>query len=258
MMDCKPKATPMEIKRTNFESTNDRVITHPKTAFPYREAVGSLLYLSCKTRPDLAFAVNYCSRFVENPSPENVNDLKRILRYLRGTMDNGIMFHKIEDSQVQISIQAFCDADYAGSGTSGKCKSTSGYVLFCGQGPITWCSRRQATVASATSEAEFIAAAECCKEIQYVKSLLKELTGKELSTTLHVDNQSTIKMIQAGQLNKKSKHLQVRYFYLSEAYDEGLFQLRYCPTNENIADIFTKALNTTKFANLSHHLLSGK
>ena len=100
---------------------------------------------------------------MENPIKENIIEVKRILKYLKGTVNTGILYRH-ESTTSDLQLQAFCDADYAGSGPGGKLKSTSGYVLMCCSGPVTWCSRRQAMVAQATAEAEYIAAADCSKE----------------------------------------------------------------------------------------------
>lgn len=236
MSECNPMATPMEPKTQNFVKTEDH-------KYPYRQAVGSLLYLSCKTRPDIAFAVNHASRFVENPSQENVKNIKRIFRYLMGTVNVGIHYSSSET----LTLENYSDADYAGSGPEGKMKSTTGYVMMFAKGPIQWCSRKQNVVALSTAEAEYIAAAECCKQLQFVKTLLNELIDSEINANLHVDNQGAIKLIKSGQMSSRSKHIDVRYYYISEKYDEGLFKLMHCPSEEQLADIFTKPLQCVKF-----------
>jgi hypothetical protein len=110
MSDCRPVATPLEPQNQNETS---KVKPKQQTQFPYREAVGSLQYLSCKTRPDLAYAVNYANRFVENPTDLDVQNVKRILRYLKGTLETGIKF-STGDKMI-----GYCDSDYAGSGERG-------------------------------------------------------------------------------------------------------------------------------------------
>lgn len=144
-------------------------------------------------------------------------------------------------------ILGYCDSDYAGSGPLGKMKSTTGYVVIYANGPVTWCSRKQSVVATSTTEAEYISAAECCKDLQFLNTLFKELTDTTPKIDLHVDNQSAIKLIQSGQMTKRSKHIDVRFYFISEAYDSKLFELQYCPTGEQIADILTKPLLSTKF-----------
>nr|XP_034172331.1 uncharacterized mitochondrial protein AtMg00810-like [Osmia lignaria] len=125
MTDAKPADTPMLPNTTTEEKGARR-------DFPYREAVGSLLYLTAKTRPDLNYAVTYSSRKVQNPTNTDVINVKRALRYLQGTKDLGIVYTKSSDSTI---LKAYCDADYAGNTESRK--STTGYIVeFCG-GPIS-------------------------------------------------------------------------------------------------------------------------
>ncbi|XP_077282834.1 uncharacterized protein LOC143908877 [Temnothorax americanus] len=112
-----------------------------KINYPYREAIGSLLYLSSKTRPDLAQAVRFGSR------------------YLNGTRDQGISFSSETNGN---EIIAYCDSDYAGDPDTRK--STTGCIIFYCGGPVSWCSRKQSIVATSSTEAKYIAAAECCKE----------------------------------------------------------------------------------------------
>lgn len=180
-----------------------------------------------------------------NPGQQELIQIKRIFRYLKGTVSHGLLF-RTRNNPPPI-VHAYCDADFAGSGPEGKRVSTSGFTLLINNGPISWSSKRQSIVALSTAEAEYISAADCVKDVQYVKDLLAELTGKPTEITLFMDNQSTIKMIKAGQLNKSTKHIQVRFYHLNAAYVNNLFVLDYIPTNDNISDIFTKPLTAKKF-----------
>jgi hypothetical protein len=110
-------------------------------------------------------------------------------------------------------------------------KSVTGYVKMIPGGPISWCSRKQSIVALSTTEAEYIAAAECCQELKYLKVLIEELTGKRVEADLYVDNQSAVKLIESGQVTYRSKHIDVRYHYISEQLKEKLFSIEYYNTN---------------------------
>lgn len=213
------------------------------TNFPYREAVGSLLYLSNKTRPDIAFSVGYASRNMENPTKTDINNVKRIMRYLNATKSDGIVYQR---NQNQTKMTAYSDADFAGDTRTRK--STSGYVIYYCDGPISWCSRKQPVVALSSTEAEFISAAECVKEILFLRALYEEflLTG-EIDIELKMDNQSAMSIIKNGQFNKRSKHIDVRFHFINEKIKEGLVKIQYLCSENMIADIFTKALNNIKF-----------
>ncbi|GJQ88018.1 hypothetical protein Trydic_g12942 [Trypoxylus dichotomus] len=197
MRDSKPVETPIAgiTKIADDE--------HDELRFPYREVVGSSLYASCKTRPDLAYAVNYESRFVENPKKLDVANVKRTLRYLNGSTSGGIKYVRREDTEL---LEAFCDSDFAGCEDTRR--STSVYVL--------WCSRRQPIVSLSSTEAEFIAAAECTKELMYLKCLISEILSAQVKVRLNVNNQCAFKLIKNGVLNKRSKHIDVRYKFVSE------------------------------------------
>lgn len=211
-----------------------------KIKFPYREAVGSLLYLSTRSRPDIAYAVGIASRNMENPKKKHVLALKRILKYLSGTLGEGL-FYKFGEN---VQLTAYSDADYAGDIKTRR--STSGYVIFFGEGPISWASRKQPIVALSSTEAEFIAAADCCKETMFLKSLLLDI-GIDIPVTCKVDNQSAIKLVKTGIFNKRSKHIDVRYHYIHELYCDGKFKIDYCSTLLQTADVFTKPLSKIKF-----------
>lgn len=193
-----------------------------------------MLYLFCKTRPDLSFAVNYESRSTENPKKKDYVNLKRTLRYLKGTVSTGIFYrnnpNEIGDEE-DLHLIAYCDSDFAGDIDTRdredveeiRRKSTSGYVIFLFGSPISWSSRRQTIVAQSTMEAELIAACECTKELKYLVELLKELTGEEVKATLHIDNQSTINLIKAGRM-KRSRHIEVKYFFVKDEYYKNLLK----------------------------------
>uniref|UniRef100_A0A1B6C2D3 Integrase catalytic domain-containing protein n=2 Tax=Clastoptera arizonana TaxID=38151 RepID=A0A1B6C2D3_9HEMI len=250
MTNCKEVTTPIVSEEKTDEAT---LIVQDNTNFPYREAIESLLYLTNKTRPDMAYAVNYESRSMEVvPSKKDIQNVKRTLRYLKGTKSLGIFFSS-EDNNGEIVVEAYCDSDYAGDVKDRK--STSGYVLMFGGSPVLWSSRKQQIIALSTAEAEYISAAECCKEIKYIKTLITELTGKPTKITLNVDNQSAIKLIKSGQMNRKSKHIDVRYHFVSEQHHEGMFDIKYCCSDDQLADVFTKPLSSIKFRKFKDTLL---
>lgn len=242
MKDSKKMDTPIAIQG----NCNDTI---KNWKFQYNEVVGSLLFLTCKTRPDIAFAVNYESRALNNPMSQDFDNVKRTLRYLNGDPGSGILF----PSNGNYTVQAYSDSDYAGCVKTRK--STTGYVILFGGAPISWCSRKQKIVALSTTEAEYIAAAQCVKEMKFLKTVIQELTNSNIEITLNVDNQSAIKMIKSGQLSRNSKHIEVRYHFIADEMKQGWFDLKYCPTDDQLADIFTKPLLNVKFASLKKMLM---
>lgn len=215
-----------------------------KQKFPYREAVGSLLYCSNKTRPDVCFAVNYESRFLENPSDKDVANVKRTMRYLKGSKEVGIRY----SSDCSDDIVAYCDASY-GDDTETR-KSTTGYVIVYGGGAVAWCSKKQPVIALSSTEAEFIAASECAKEIVYVKTLISELTGREPNVHLKVDNTSAIKMMNNCQNTKRSKHIDIRFKFIWDLVKDKVFTIEHVGTKEQLADVLTKPLKCVQFSYL--------
>lgn len=243
-------AKPCDIPST-MESRQTQETSQEKVDYPYREVVGSLLYLSTRTRPDVAQAVNQASRKTENPSKDDVTAVKKILKYLVGTKDKGIMFKR----NIPIGdIRAFSDSDYAGDLMTRR--STTGTVLMLENGPIYWSSKRQPIVALSSTESEFIAAADTCKDAMYLKSVLKELVEENIKLILHVDNQSSMQLIKTGSFNKRSKHIDVRYHHIYEKYVEGQIDVAYCPSEIQLADIMTKPLNKVKFQRHCNNLIS--
>jgi len=226
---------------------NDTRLENGMSKFPYRECVGSILYLANKTRPDLSYASGYVSRYLDKQSKQDIVNVKQILRYIKGTLDLGIVFENTNTRLCENCEKLVCyvDSDYAGDTETRR--STTGFVIYYSNGPISWSSKKQPIVALSSTEAEFIAAAHCVKELMYLQTLLEELTGNTVRAVINIDNQSTLQIIKNGTGNKRSKHIDVRYHYLNEKYVEGMIELKYCPTDEQIADVFTKPLSRVKF-----------
>jgi hypothetical protein len=207
---------------------------------PFREAVGSLMHVMVMTRPDIAYAVGQVAQFAQNPGKQHWRAVKRILAYLKKTPNVGLRFN-----QTNSSLSGFCDADYAGDLQTRR--STSGFAFLYHGGPISWTSRRQQCVALSTTEAEFVAAAEATKEAVWLQQLLSEIYTTKLPTPLSCDNQSAIALVKNPALHQRTKHIDVRLFYIREAQESGKVNIIYTNTEQQLADIFTKALAVPKF-----------
>lgn len=214
---------------------------------PYREAVGSLIFLATVSRPDIAYAVNQVSRFLNNWTEEHWKAVKRILRYLKGTMDYKIVYSKSAPAS-EVKVCGFSDADYAGCVETRK--STSGYVFVCASSPITWASQRQSVVAQSTTEAEYIALAFGTKEALWIKYFLDELGLAQKSIVINVDNQSAIKLAKNSEFHKKTKHIDVRFHFIKDECNKGNIVVKYVESSNQLADIFTKPLSRSVFLNL--------
>lgn len=242
MMDSHSVSTPAE----GFVSQDP---TDQISNYPFREAVGSLMYLAIGTRPDIAFAVGRVSRRLNHPTESDVNDVKRILRYLRGTMDIGILY----ESNRNLVLNCYSDSDYAGDRATRR--STTGFVLILGSGAISWSSQLQKCVALSTTEAEYVSSSQAVKELVWLNSLLDELYIEYESKTLFVDNLSAIRLIKNPEYHKRTKHIDVMYHFIREKFNEGFFDLSYICTGDQVADILTKPLTRDKF--LKFRMLMG-
>ncbi|KAL0351154.1 UNVERIFIED_CONTAM: Retrovirus-related Pol polyprotein from transposon RE2 [Sesamum radiatum] len=202
----------------------------------YRSLIGSLLYLTA-TRPDIMFATCLLSRFMQSPSQVHYAAAKRILRYLRGTKDFGIWYKSTNDAK----LVGYTDSDWAGS--VDDMKSTSGYTFSLGSGIFSWASKKQATVAQSSAEAEYIAAAATSNQAIWLRRILEDMGEKqEEPTTIYCDNKSAIAITKNPVQHSRTKHIDIKYHSLREATTRGEIELKYCSTEEQLADIFTKAL----------------
>ena len=240
MKDCNPVSTPTKFGlKLNKDHEGKKV-----DSTLYKQIVGSLMYLTA-TRPDIMYSVSLISRYMENPTEIHLLAAKRILRYLQGTRDFGLFYKKGEKS----GLFGFTDNDYVGDQDDRR--STLGYVFMLGTGAVSWSSKKQPIVTLSTTEAEFVAATACACQAIWLKKLLEELQFKEDKPTLiYCDNSSAIKLSKNPVLHGRSKHIDVKYHFLRDLTNDGVINLVYCRSEDQVADIQTKPLKLATFVKL--------
>ena len=204
-------------KLSSFVQAGDR---GDLTMTPYREAVGSLMYLSVATRPNITFAVHQASRYRKKPTTVHWKSVKRIIKYLKGTIGYGLHFECGKKKE----LLAYSDGVYTGELETRP--SITGFVLKFASGTISWNSQRQQFIALSTTDSEYMATCQTEKEIPWMKSLIKELLNiKDVPTTLYMDNQCVICLVKNRVFHKRVKHINVRFHYVRERYAAKEFSL---------------------------------
>ena len=208
---------------------------------PSRELIGSLLYLSNTTRPDLSYSVGLLARYMESPGEKHWKAAKHVLRYLRGTLTFGILY-KNDGSD---TIVGYTDSDFAADRDARK--STSGFCFLLSGGIVSWLSKKQSITAQSTVEAEFIALSFAVRELIWLRNMMKELEQNiEVPSIIFVDNQGCISLSESAALTDKSKHIAVKIHLVKDMIDDGTVMLSYLPTKQMAADVFTKLLPRTR------------
>ena len=225
--------------------------TDKKRITMYQSEVGSLLYFAQLTRPDIAFAVGVLSRDLSRPNEQSFIALQHLKSYLLKTPTLGIKYV----ARQEIALEAYCDANW-GSENHTKGRSTSGSLLFFGGGPVYWKSSLQNSVALASAESEFMSAFEASKACTHFRQFLTEL-GITLNgpTTILSDNTSAIAQSKNPVNTAKTRHMNLRYFYIRELVTAKQVLLQYVPTIDQVADIFTKPLDSKTFNNLARFIV---
>ena len=225
----KAVATPSQVgdKLSKLQEPQTQTEHEELSAIPYGNAVGSLIYAMLGTRPDIAAAVGVCSKFMANPGLQHWKAVKRILRYLQGTLDLGL---KLGGRNANPSLKGYSDSDWGGSLDDRK--STTGFV-FDFSGPISWQSKRQPTVALSSTEAEYMALTQAAKEALWLQGLLSEFGIKKTRpTTILEDNQGCIALAKNPTSHARTKHIDIRHHFIRETLEAGQIKLDYCPTVE--------------------------
>ncbi|EDN08356.1 predicted protein [Histoplasma mississippiense (nom. inval.)] len=243
-----PASTPMAAGiRLEFSPDEDSGLDDDFTATRYRQGLGSLQYLVSSSRPDLAFAVNYLSRFNSRPHKKCWAALKHVLRYVKKTKDHVILYKK--EMVEGLNPVAYSDSDWAGADP--QYKSTTGYIIMLNGAPISWRSQRQTSGAKSTTEAEYIAASEAACEVIWLNDMLFDaglVEGKaKVCSHLRVDNKGAIDLAKGESLTRRSRHIEIRYHILRDLVEKGEIMMEHVGSTANIADGLTKPLARPAF-----------
>jgi hypothetical protein len=236
--DAKPLPTPMTPNTTYSakDAPADKTEAARLAKIPYREAIGSLMYASVATRPDISFAVSTLSQFLENPGESHWEAAKRVFRYLAGTREHALTY-----GGERHELTGYTDAD--GSSQDHR-RAISGFAYLIDGGTISWSSRKQELIVLSTAEAEYIATTHAAKEGIWLRKLIGELFDDVVITplTLYCDNQAAITLATTDNYHARTKHIDIHFHFIRHSVEMGVFKLIYCPTDDMVADILTKAL----------------
>ncbi|GJU62721.1 putative ribonuclease H-like domain-containing protein [Tanacetum coccineum] len=243
MESVRTATTPYEAAKTKLKDETDP----PVNVHLYRSMIGSLMYLTA-SRPDIMFAVSACSRHQVTPLTSHLNAVKKIFKYLKGQPKLGLWYPK--DSPFQ--LEAYSDSDYAGS--HGDRKSTTGGCQFLGRRLISWQCKKQTIVATSSTEAEYVAAASCCAQVLWIQNQLLDYGFNFMNTKIFIDNQSTICIVKNPVFHQRTKHIEIRHHFIRDANEKNLIQVLKIHTDDNVADLLTKAFDGPRFAYLVVHI----
>ena len=205
------------------------------------------MYLSCGTRPDIAFAVGQLSKRNADPRVGHLKAAKRVLRYLKGTMHLGITYGAGEDKTPPYGLVGYADSNYAGDPED--CKSVMGHCFFVNGAVVSWCSKKQRTVSTSTTEAEYIALGHAARESVWIKRFLNELriANPINAYTLHKNNKTSIILTKNAESQSRTKHIDVQHHYIRELVTDGELVVKWVCSANMLADGFTKALTVDNF-----------
>ncbi|PKU72574.1 putative mitochondrial protein [Dendrobium catenatum] len=257
MSACKPISSPIPTKLVTETDTSSLALSTADSDL-FRHLIGSLQYLIV-TRPDITFTVNRLCQHMHCPQQSDFKLLKRLLRYLKGTLYFGIPI-----TATDLQLHAYSDSDWAGDPADRK--STTGYCAFLGSNLISWQVKKQKTVARSSTEAEYRALATATTDIIWLRRLLKEFSiPTSAPTVLLCDNISSIALANNPIFRARTKHIEIDFHFVRECIKNKLITVSYIHTVDQLADLFTKPLSIPRFqflrdklhiseANVSLHL----
>ncbi|MBA3284506.1 MAG: hypothetical protein H0U27_05530 [Nitrosopumilus sp.] len=246
MSDCKTVNTPMAVESKGEEKIKE--IERKFDTVTYQSAIGSLIYLSIATRPDISYAVNQAAQAMQSSTEYDWQKVKRIFRYLKGTKTLKLKYSKNKENKTT----GYSDASYAENRKDRK--STSGYIFLKANGAISWKSKKQPIVSLSSMEAEYIALTSAAKEAMWLQKLNQEIEDSTEAILIYEDNQATIKTASEEIYNDRSKHIDVRYHFIRENIRNNQIKVEYLPTEEMIADALTKPLGSVKVIHFNNLL----
>lgn len=218
----------------------------------YQRLIGKLMYLACGTRPNIFFAVRQLSKYNADPRKGHFRAAKRVVRYLKSTMQMGLMFGRASRELLPYSLTGYADSNFAGDPADQK--SVMGYCFFLAV--VSWSSKKQRTVSTSTTEAEYIALGYAAKEAVWIRRFINKM-GLEMveSLTLHGDNKMSISLTKNAKSQHRTKHIDVQHHYIQELVNKGELTVKWIPSSEMLADGMIKALPTETFR--KHKVLLG-
>jgi hypothetical protein len=231
-----------DMKLTRTERMSKGQTKYAKN-FPYQEVMGSLLYLAINTRPDISYAVNVLCRFNSSPTYSACRSAVRLLHYIKATLDYGIQY-----TGNHLNVEGWSDSDWGGDLDTRR--STTGYTVRIANGPVSWKSCLQSTLASSVMEAEYMASYDVVQELVWAVGVCKEISVDLLKNgpiNVYMDNKSAIALANNPVHHKRSKHIDIKYHWLREKIAEGVVNLVYVRSEDQLADIFTKGLAYPRF-----------
>ncbi|KAJ3570235.1 hypothetical protein NP233_g4536 [Leucocoprinus birnbaumii] len=236
---CKPRSTPLPVG-INLSTPDGPESEEEKEEMKkvlYREALGSLMWLQVGTHPDLSYAVNLLSRFSSNPGRAHWEAMKHAMAYVKGTLDYRITY--LQGASLQPI--GFVDSDFANDRDTRR--STDGHVFFVGGGPVLWSTKHQETVATSTTEAEYMAVSCVVQQAMWLLSFFDQASlPQSQPVTLFIDNNGAIDMTKTYRSHKRMKHIDVCHHFVKEKGEMGEFLPVYIPSKDNIVDLLIKPL----------------
>ncbi|GJR87574.1 retrovirus-related pol polyprotein from transposon TNT 1-94 [Tanacetum coccineum] len=240
---CDTVGTPMDIK----DKLDLDQIGTPVDATKYRSMIGALMYLT-SSRPDIVHATCVCARYQAQPTEKHLKEVKRIFRYLRGTVNAGLWYTK--DSGFELT--GFSDADYAGC--KDTFKSTSGGAQFLGEKLMSWSSKKQDCTSLSTAKSKYVSLSACCAQVLWMRTQLTDYGYHFNKIPIYCDSKSAIAISCNPVQHSRTKHIAVRYHFIKEHVKNGTIELYFVKTDYQLADIFTKELPVDKFNYLVRRL----
>ena len=238
LKDCNTVKTPME-KGLQLEIEKET-----KTDKPYRELLGSMMYIMLCCRPDICYNVSYMGRFQQESTDTHFQHLKRIARYLKATKDMKLEFK----GHSKIPLVGYVDSDWA-SDTNDR-KSTSGFIFQVYGSTVAWSSKKQTTVATSSSEAEYVSLSAGVQEAIWLRGIMEDLHQIENeATTIYEDNHGCIGMAKNCE-SKRAKHIDIKHHFIRDHVANGNIQIEAIKSEEQLADLFTKSLDTSRYITL--------
>lgn len=244
MFECISISTPMD-SNFDYEGLIKEKLGNADIENRCRKLIGCIMYAMLGSRPDLCNCISILSRYQNYGNNDLLLCLKRVLRYIKGTIDLKLVYRKNVNSE---TVKGFVDADWGGDSINRK--STTGYCFQVHNCTVTWCSKQQTCVALSSTEAEYIALSQCISEACWLRNLLIELSvrdSKNFVVPIYEDNQSAIRISKSCEQPKRLKHIDVKYHFVQEKVGDGTVSILHIPSGEQIADLLTKPLAKVLF-----------